>query len=71
MPDLTAPEKVKILELLKEAREEAMDGGSVDEKSAIFKKYKGKIVNYLNAQGHDVTKAYKEWGERQKKKAAS
>jgi hypothetical protein len=71
VPNLTEPEKAKILELLKEAREEAMDGGSAEEKSAIFKKYKGKIANYLNAQGHDVTKAYKDWGERQKKKTAN
>lgn len=71
VPNLTELEKARILDLLKEAREEAMDGGSADEKSAIFKKYKGKIVNYLNAQGHDVTKAYKDWGERQKKKAAT
>ena len=69
VPHLTDPEKARILELLKEAREEAMDGGSAEEKSAIFKKYKGKINNYLNSNGHDVAKAYKDWGERQKAKA--
>ena len=71
VPDLTNAEKVRIVELLKEAREEALDGGSAEEKSAIFKKYKGKINNYLSGNGHDVAKAYKDWGERQKLKAAT
>jgi hypothetical protein len=50
-PDLTKAHQQRILELLKEAREEAMDGGSSEEKSAIFNRYKGKINNYLSAQG--------------------
>ncbi|HKW28079.1 MAG TPA: DUF3826 domain-containing protein [Verrucomicrobiae bacterium] len=70
VPKLTDAEKARILELLKQAREEAMDCGSAEEKSAVFKKYKGKINNYLNAQGHDVHKAYQEWGEKQKLKGA-
>lgn len=68
--NLTDAEKQKILELLKEAREEAMDGGSHQEKVAIFKKYKGKINNYLDSQGHNVKQSYKDWGEKQKKKKA-
>jgi hypothetical protein len=71
VPNLTEPEKVRIMELLKEAREEAIDGGNSAEKSAIFKKYKGKIVAYLNGNGHDVAQDYKNWGERQKAKAAT
>lgn len=71
VPKLAEAEKARILALLEEAREEAMDAGSADEKSAIFKKYKGKINNYLDGQGHDVAKAYKDWGERQKAKAAA
>lgn len=66
VPNLTDAEKARMLELLKQAREEAIDGGSADEKSAIFKKYKGKINIYLSANGHDVGKAYKDWGSRQK-----
>lgn len=50
-PDLTEENKQKILELLKQAREEAMDAGSADEKTAIFQKCKGKINNYLSKQG--------------------
>lgn len=49
--DLSEADKREILRLLKEAREEAMDGGSSDEKSAIFNRYKGKINNYLSKQG--------------------
>ena len=50
-PDLAEPHRQKILELLKEAREEAMDGGSSEEKTAVFQRYKGKINNYLSKQG--------------------
>jgi hypothetical protein len=50
-PNLAEEHKQKILELLKQAREEAMDGGSAEEKTAIFQKCKGKINNYLSKQG--------------------
>ena len=62
VPRLTDADKAKILELLKAAREEAMDCGSSKEKDAVFKKFKGKINNYLSATGHDVAQAYKDWG---------
>ena len=68
IPALTAAHKAHILELLKTAREEAIDGGSAEEKSAIFKKYKGKINNYLSKEGVDESKARKEWSEKQKAK---
>ena len=64
VPGLADPEKAKILELLKAAREEAIDGGSAPEKSAIFQKYKNQINSYLDAQGHDTAKALKEWAEK-------
>lgn len=50
-PNLTEENKQEILRMLKQAREEAMDGGSAEEKTAIFQKYKGKINNYLSKQG--------------------
>jgi hypothetical protein len=56
-PNLVEEHKQKILELLKQAREEAMDGGSADEKTAIFQKCKGKINNYLSKQGVHPEKA--------------
>jgi hypothetical protein len=49
--NLSEANKDEILRLLKEAREEAMDGGSAGEKTAIFQRYKGKINNYLSKQG--------------------
>ena len=68
VPNLTDRQKQRMLELLKEAREEAMDGGSAEEKSAVFNRFKGKINNYLAAEGHDLKQAYKDWGERRKAK---
>ena len=50
-PNLSEEHKAEILRLLKEAREEAMDGGSAAEKTAVFQRYKGKINNYLSKQG--------------------
>jgi hypothetical protein len=50
-PSLTDENKAEILRLLKEAREDAMDGGSAAEKTAVFQKYKGRINNYLSKQG--------------------
>lgn len=61
VPGLTDSEKAKIMELLKAAREEAIDGGSAPEKSEIFQKYKNQINSYLDAHGHDVAKAFKDW----------
>ena len=66
LPDLTDEQKAKILQTLKDAREEAMDGGSADEKHAIFGRYKGRINNYLAAEGYDLKKASKDWAERQR-----
>ena len=71
IPTLTEAQRAHILTTLKEAREEAMDGGSADEKSAIFKKYKGRIANYLSKEGVDETKARKEWDAKRRVKAAS
>jgi hypothetical protein len=70
VPNLTDRQKRRVLELLQEAREEAMDGASAEEKSAVFNRFKGKINNYLSAEGHDLKQAYKDWGERRKAKTA-
>lgn len=66
LPDLTSEQKATILELLTEAREKAMDAGSSEEKHKWFGKYKGKINNYLSAQGYDLKKAGEEWQARSK-----
>jgi hypothetical protein len=58
-PGLTDAHKAHILAVLKEAREEAMDGGSAEEKSAIFNTYKGRINNYLSKEGFGKKKTDK------------
>ena len=56
--NLSDGNKAEILKLLKQAREEAMDGGSAAEKTAVFTKCKGKINNDLSKQGlHPEKKA--------------
>lgn len=57
LPDLTEAQKQRIMEWLVEAREIAMDAGSSEEKHYWFGKYKGKINNYLSAEGYDLKKA--------------
>lgn len=46
-PWLKEAQKAKIRSWLIEAREEAIDGGSSEEKSDIFNQFKGRINNYL------------------------
>jgi len=66
IPTLKQVEKDQIRTWLTEAREIAMDAESSDKKHWWFGKYKGRINNYLAAQGYDLQKERKEWGERQK-----
>jgi len=70
IPGLSEADRAKIKEELTLARDEAIDGGSADEKSAIFQKYKDRINEYLNAHGHDVAKAYKDWNAKQEQAKA-
>lgn len=65
VPNLTEADKAEILDELKQAREEAIDGGNAGEKSAIFQKYKNRINAYLDTHGHDVAKAYRDWNAKQ------
>jgi hypothetical protein len=51
LPDLNDEQERTIKAFLIEARELAMDGGSADEKHGVFRKYKGKINNYLSKAG--------------------
>lgn len=70
LPDLTGEQKAEIMEQLVEAREKAMDGGSSEEKHRIFGEYKGRINNYLSAQGYDLKKAGEEWKKRREAREA-
>ena len=67
---LTDEQKAFVLNNLKAAREEAINAGTMTEKSAFFKKYKIKIEAYLTAQGYDVKQSYKEFVAKQKADAA-
>lgn len=64
LPTLTEDQKAQIHTWLVEARDDAIDGVSSDEKSAIFNRYKGRINNYLSKQGYDLNRASKEWKTR-------
>lgn len=66
LPQLREVEKAYILKMLEEARELALDGGSSEEKTAVFGKYKGKINNFLSANGYDLKQASKDWQARRK-----
>jgi len=64
LPKLTEEQKSYIYKNLVEAREFSMDGGTSKEKHAWFGKYKGRINNYLSAQGYDLNKESADWHER-------
>ncbi len=64
LPKLTEEQKSYIYKNLVEAREFAIDGGSSKEKHAWFGKYKGRINNYLSAQGYDLNKESADWHDR-------
>jgi hypothetical protein len=66
LPDLTPGQQQVVFDTLKEARDKAMYAGSAEEKSDVFNKYKGRINNYLSAQGYDLKLATKQWAERRK-----
>jgi hypothetical protein len=61
VPNLTAEDDARIMELLKAAREAGLDDKSVEELNATFKTYKTQIQKYLDAHGHDWAKSYKEY----------
>jgi hypothetical protein len=68
IPRLTGEQKEKIYDWLVEARELAMDGESSNKKHQIFGKYKGRINNYLSAQGYNIREEEHAWQERIKER---
>jgi hypothetical protein len=70
LPNLTEPQKTKIKAWLIEARENAIDAESSEKKHAWFGKFKGRINNYLSAQGYDMKKEGEEWQKRIKERNA-
>jgi hypothetical protein len=71
LPLLTDKQKKHILDLLIEAREIAMDKGSSKEKHAVFGQYKGKINNYLSAEGVEMKRAREVWENKLKERQAA
>lgn len=71
IPQLSEQQKKKIYDWLVEAREYAMDAESSEKKHAWFGKYKGRINNYLSAEGIDMKKEEAEWQKRIKEKKLS
>lgn len=63
---LTDEEKAQIMVWLIEARELAIDAENSNKKHETFKKYKGRINNYLSKRGYDISKEREAWGERVK-----
>jgi len=70
LPGLTDEQKQQILAWLTEARDLAITAGSSDKKHECFRKYKGRINNYLSKQGIDMKKAEHDLAERRKQPAA-
>ena len=68
IPSLTGEQKNQIMTWLVEAREHAIDGESSEKKHWWFNKYKGRINNYLSAQGYDINKERKAWEQRIKQR---
>ena len=64
IPTLKLEEKAQIMRWLIEARELAIDAESSNKKHETFKKYKGRINNYLSQRGYDIQKEREEWGKR-------
>jgi hypothetical protein len=64
LPTLNESQKSKIWNWLVEAREIAMDAETSEKKHWWFGKYKGRINNYLSAEGFDMKKESEAWQKR-------
>ncbi len=64
LPALTEPQAARVRELLLAGREEALTAGSSEAKHATFGRAKGRVNNFLSAQGYDLKKAGEEWAAR-------
>ena len=66
LPNLKPADDAKIMDSLKQAREQCLDVKNVDEMNPIFKKYKTEIEHYLEQQGYDWNSSYKAFVDREK-----
>jgi hypothetical protein len=66
VPNLSADEKAKMLDMLKQARETCLDVKDSEEMSRVFEPVKKQIQAYLIANGHDWKTLYKNFVDSQK-----
>lgn len=66
VPDLKPEEEAKLLEFLKQAREQAIDFKNMTQVSAIFEIYKTKCEQYLNSNGRNWRQMYKAYTDKVK-----
>jgi hypothetical protein len=66
VPQLTAENDKVIMEILLQAREEALDVKNPDEIGPVFEPFKTKIEQYITAQGHDWKQAHQAFVKAQK-----
>jgi hypothetical protein len=71
VPDLKPEEETKILEYLKQAREQAIDYKSMRQISAIFEIYKTKCEQYLNGNGRNWRQLFKAYVDKVKAEKAA
>jgi hypothetical protein len=71
VPDLKPEEETKILEYLKQAREQAIDYKSMKQISAIFEIYKTKCEQYLNNNGRNWRQLFKTYVDKVKAEKAA
>jgi len=71
VPDLTTEEEAKIVENLKQAREQAIDYKNIRQVSAIFEIYKTKCEQYLNNNGRNWRQLYKAYTDKVKAEKAA
>lgn len=70
VPDLSMEEEAKILDFLKQAREQAIDYKNMNQISAIFEIYKTKNEQYLNSNGRSWKALYKAYTDKVKAEKA-
>lgn len=71
VPDLKPEEESKILEYLKQAREQAIDYKSMKQISAIFEIYKTKCEQHLNNNGRNWRQLFKAYVDKVKAEKAA
>lgn len=64
--NMTPEQDAKVLDFMKQAREECLDVKNADEMKPIFEKYKTQSEQYLTSQGYDWKALYRKFVDSQK-----